>query len=155
MKSCRRKYKLNTQIHLTKSEPRFKKKIKKKKQKKNNHTALVLWISFRTDSARCNENRRALWSSKNQIDRVLSRIFIHSHCKVQSHNPKRGCASREKKKRIPDFDHTYWVQGLNITTSQNSMTITENGNRLNCLYWYRARPLHTFSCTYPAAWMQI
>ena len=41
-----------------------------------------------------------------------------------------------KKKRIPDFDHTYCVQGLNITTSQNS--ITENGNRLNSLYWYKA-----------------
>ena len=44
--------------------------------------------------------------------------------------------SWEKKKRIPDFDHTYCVQGLNITTSQNS--ITENGNRLNSLYWYKA-----------------
>ena len=76
--------------------------------------------------------RRPLRSSKNQIDGVLSRIFIHSHCKVQSHNPKGGCACREKKKRIPDFDHTYCVQGLNITTSQNS--ITENGNRLNSLY---------------------
>ena len=43
--------------------------------------------------------------------------------------------SREKE-RIPDFDHTYCVQGLNITTSQNS--ITENGNRLNSLYWYKA-----------------
>ena len=55
MKSCRRKYKLNKQIHGTKSEPRYKKKIKK-----NNHTALVFWISVRTDSARCNEKRRAL-----------------------------------------------------------------------------------------------
>ena len=90
----------------------------------------------RTPMARCNEKRRALWSRKNQIDRVLSRIFIHSHCKVRSHNPKGGCACREKKKRIPDFDHTYCVQGLNITTSQNS--ITENGNRLNSLYWYKA-----------------
>ena len=27
----------------------------------------------------------------------------------------------EKKKRIPDFDHTYCVQGLNITTSQDSI----------------------------------
>ena len=108
-------------------------------KKKNNYTALhflVFRISFRTDSARCNEKRRALWSSKNQIDRVLSRIFIHSHCKVRSHNPKGGCACREKKKRIPDFDHTYCVQGLNITTSQKS--ITENGNKLNSLYWYKA-----------------
>ena len=40
------------------------------------------------------------------------------------------------KKRIPDFDHTYCVQVLNITTSQNS--IAENGNRLNSLYWYKA-----------------
>ena len=59
---------------------------------------MVFWISFRTDSARCNEKRRALWSSKNQIDRVLSRIFIHSHCKVRSHNPKGSCACHEKKK---------------------------------------------------------
>ena len=98
---------------------------------------MVFWISFRTDSARCNEKRRALWSSKNQIDRVLSRIFIHSHCKVRrSHNPKGGYTYREKEKRIPDFDHTYCVQGLNTTTSQNS--IAENGNRLNSLYWYKA-----------------
>ena len=79
---------------------------------------LVFWISFRTDSAKCNEKRRALWSSKNQIDRVLSRIFIHSHYKVRSHNPKGGCACCEKKKkRIPDLDHTFCVQGLNVTTS--------------------------------------
>ena len=68
---------------------------------------MVFWISFRTDSARCNEKRRALWSSKNQIYRVLSRIFIHSHCKVRSHNPKGSCACHEKK-RIPDFDHAYY-----------------------------------------------
>ena len=37
-----------------------------------------------------------------------------------------------RKKRVPDFDHTYYVQGLNITTSQNS--ITENGTRLKSLY---------------------
>ena len=100
-------------LHLPMDE---KKKLfeVQKKIKKNNHTALVFWISFRTDSARCNEKRRALLCSKNQIDRVLSRIFIHSHCKVRSHNPKGVCA------------------GLNITTSQNS--ITENGNRLNSLY---------------------
>ena len=103
----------------------------------NNHTSLsFLHFPYNTDSAKCNEKRRALRSSKNQIDGVLSRIFIHSHCKVRSHNPKGGCACREKKKRIPDFDHTYCVQGLNITTSQNS--ITENGNRLNSLYWYKA-----------------
>ena len=47
-----------------------------------------------------------------------------------------------KKKRVPHFDHTYCVQGLNITTSQNS--ITENGNRLNSLYWYKA----TVRCTH-------
>ena len=34
-----------------------------------------------------------------------------------------------RKKRVPYFDHTYCVQDLKITTSQNS--ITENGNRLN------------------------
>ena len=75
-------------------------------------------------------------SSNNQIEGVLSRIFIHSHCKARSHNPKGGCACREKIKRIPDFNHTYCVQCLNITTSQNS--ITEKGNRLNNLYWYKA-----------------
>ena len=37
-----------------------------------------------------------------------------------------------RKKRLPDFELTYCVQGLNITTSQNS--IAENGNRLNILY---------------------
>ena len=37
-----------------------------------------------------------------------------------------------RKKRVPDFDHKHCVQGLNITTSQNS--ITENGNRLSNLY---------------------
>ena len=45
-----------------------------------------------------------------------------------------------KKKRIPDFDHTYCVQGLNITTSQNS--ITEKGNRLNSLYKAIVRCTH-------------
>ena len=59
---------------------------------------LVFWISLTTDSAMCNEKRRGLRSSKNQIDGVLSRIFIHSHCKVQSHNHKGGCSCREKKK---------------------------------------------------------
>ena len=44
--------------------------------------------------------------------------------------------ARKKKKRLPDFDHTYFVQGLNIPTSQNS--ITENGDRLNSLYRYKA-----------------
>ena len=47
----------------------------------------------------------------------------------------RGCACRENKK-VPDFDHTYCVQGLNITTPQNS--ITENRNRLNSLYGIQA-----------------
>ena len=41
-----------------------------------------------------------------------------------------------REKEVPDFDHTYCVQGLNITTSQNS--ITENRNKLNSLYWYKA-----------------
>ena len=41
-----------------------------------------------------------------------------------------------EKKKNPWFNHTYCVQGLNITTSQNS--ITENGNGLNSLYWYKA-----------------
>ena len=32
---------------------------------------------------------------------------------------------KKKKKRIPDFDHTYCVQGLNITTSQTVCTDTK------------------------------
>ena len=120
MKGCCRKYKLNKQIHYTKSETRYKKKIKKEQSN-------CAWFSgFPLQQ---NEKRMALRSSKNQIDGILSRIFIHSHCKARSHNPKGGCACR-------DPDLTYCVQGLNITTSQNS--ITENGNRLNSLYWYKA-----------------
>ena len=92
---------------------------------------LVFWISLTTDSARCNEKRKALRSSKNQIDRVLSGKFILSHYKVQSHNPKGGFACREKKKESL-ISITHIVQGLNIFTSQNS--ITENVNRLNILY---------------------
>ena len=73
-----------------------------------------------------NEKRRASRSSKKQIDESLAE-YLFTHIKVRSHNHKAGCACRD-----PDFDHTYCVQGLNITTSQNS--ITENGNRLNSLY---------------------
>ena len=68
---------------------------------------LVFWISLATDLARCNKKRRVVRSSKNRIDGVLSRIFIHSRCKARSHNPEGSCALREKKKRIPVFDHTY------------------------------------------------
>ena len=42
--------------------------------------------------------------------------------------------SREKKKESL-ISITHIVQGLNIFTSQNS--ITENGIRLNILYWYK------------------
>ena len=71
--------------------------------------------------------------AKNQIDRVLSRIFIHSHGKVRrSHSPKGGCACRLEKKKESLILITYCVQGLNTTTSQNS--IAENGNRLNSFY---------------------
>ena len=62
---------------------------------------------------------------------VPSKIFLRSHRKVQSHNPKRGCACREKKKESL-ISITQIVQGLNMFTSQNS--ITENGNRLKSLY---------------------
>ena len=41
---------------------------------------------------------------------------------------------QEKKESLISI--TYCVQGLDITTSQNS--ITENGNRLNSLYRYKA-----------------
>ena len=58
--------------------------------------------------------RRPLRSSRNQIEGVLSRIFIHSHCKVQSHNPKGGCACREKKESLISI--TRIVQGLNLFT---------------------------------------
>ena len=65
MKGCRRKYKLNTEIHEAKlrSETRYKKKIKKKR---TITLRLVFWISLTTDSAMCNEKRRGLRSSKNQ-----------------------------------------------------------------------------------------
>ena len=92
-------------------------------------------VSLIIDLAMCYEKRRALRSSKKQIDGVLSRIFIHSHCKVQSHHPKGGCICHEKKKESL-ISITHIVQGLNIFTSQNS--ITENGNRLNSLYRYKA-----------------
>ena len=92
-------------------------------------------VSLIIDLAMCYEKRRALRSSKKQIDGVLSRIFIHSHCKVQSHHPKGGCVCHEKKKESL-ISITHIVQGLNIFTSQNS--ITENGNRLNNLYRYKA-----------------
>ena len=96
MKGCRRIYKLNTQMQKTKSETRYKKKIKKKEQ---SHCAwLISGFPLQQIRARCNERRRALLSSKNQIDGVLGRIFIHSHCKVRSHNFKGGCAFCEKKK---------------------------------------------------------
>ena len=51
--------------------------------------------------------------------------------------------SWEKEKKNPWFRSC--VQGLNITSSQNS--ITENGNRLNSLYWYKAivRCTHLFA----------
>ena len=82
------------------SETRYKKKIKKEQS----HCA---WFSgFPLQQ---NEKRMALRSSKNQIDGILSRIFIHSHCKARSHNPKGGCACREKKKKGPWFRHTYCV----------------------------------------------
>ena len=99
---------------------------------------MVFWVSLTTDSARCNEKRRALRSSKNQIDGVLSRIFIHSHCKVRSNNPKGGCACLKKKKEsLVSITHIASKASIaSITTSQNS--ITENGNRLNSLYWYKA-----------------
>ena len=96
---------------------------------------LVFWISLTTDSARCNEprERRALRSNKYQIDWVLSRIFIHSRCKVRSHNRKGGCACREKKKN-PWFRSHILSKVMNIFTSQN--LITENGSKLNSFYWY-------------------
>ena len=125
MKGCRRKYKLNTEIHLTKlrSETRYKKKIKKKR---TITLRLVFWISLTTDSAMCNEKRRALRSSKNQIDGVLSRIFIHSHCKVQSRNHKE-VAHVARNKNNP------WFRSHIL-----SKVFKQNGNRINSLYWYKA-----------------
>ena len=97
---------------------------------------MVFWISFRTDSARCNEKRRALWSSKNQIDRVLSRIFIHSHCKVRSHNPKGGCACREKKK-----------ESLISITHIRAVYTRENKPRLTLAVAYiRGERNHLYEC---------
>ena len=101
MKGCRRKCKLNyryTKLNLRLATTR--------RQNWNNHTALGFVISFTTDLARRNEKRRALRCSKNQIDRVLSRIFIRSHCKARSHNPKGSCARREQKKYLFSITQT-------------------------------------------------
>ena len=90
----------------------------------------------------------ALRSSKNQIDAVLSRIYIHSHCKARSHNPKGRCACREKKKKkpcfrshilCPRFEHNYftkldYVQKKRIGVKQFVLKLSY-------------RPLHTFSRT--------
>ena len=61
--------------------------------------------------------------------------------------------SREKKKESL-ISITHFVQGLNITTSQNS--ITENGSRFS-LYGYKAivRCTHLVACILHSAWMQI
>ena len=41
------------------------------------------------------------------MDKALSRIFIHSYCKVRSHNWKGGCLSRKKEQKSPTFRSTY------------------------------------------------
>ena len=55
--------------------------------------------------------------------------------------------SREKK-RIPVFDHTYCVQGLNITTSQRLDYVQKKGIGVKQFVLKLSyRPLHTFSRT--------
>ena len=107
---------------------------------------LVFWNSLATESVRAgNEKRRALTSSKNQIDEALSIILsIHlMYCKVRGHNPKGGYSSRKKGKKISVFDHTYCIQGLNIAASQNSML--KKSGILRFVPIQSHRPLHTFS----------
>ena len=96
---------------------------------------LVFWNSLATESVRAgNEKRRALRSSKNQIDEALSIILsIHlMYCKVRSHNPKlRGLLeSQERKKNLsfrshllyPRFEHSCFTK----------FDVEENGNIAVC-----------------------
>ena len=64
---------------------------------------LVLWIGGNRRWVPLSADRYDLANTKQTESQ---QIFIYSHCKVQSHNPKEGCACREKK-RIPDFYRTY------------------------------------------------
>ena len=84
---------------------------------------------------------------------VLSKIFIRSHCKVQTHNPKRGCACREKKKRIPDFDHTNCPTFEHVYLTKLDYRKWEWVKKFVLIQSYR--PLPTLSHTYLAAWIQI
>ena len=73
---------------------------------------LLFWNSLATESVRAgNEKRRALRCSKNQIDEALSIILsIHlMYCKVRSHNPKGGYASRKKEEKKSQFSITHIV----------------------------------------------
>jgi len=100
--------------------------------------SLVFWNSLAAESVRFNENRRALRSSKNQIDDALSRILGFFTCNVRYGVIIRKEVVRvaRKKKQSHFFDHTYCIQGLNITTSQYSTK--ENGHKLYSLYRYKA-----------------
>ena len=132
---------INLLIHLTKkwswraaaentnwtklgSETRYKKKIKKR----TITLRLVFWISITKDSGMCSEKRRPLRSSKNQIDGALSRIFIHSHCKVQI----RVVIIKEVA-HVPRNKKNPWFRSHIL-----SKTFEQNGNRINSLYWYKA-----------------
>ena len=54
-----------------------------------------------------------------------------------------------QKKRIPVFDHTYCVQGLNIATLQKSIMYRkrESAGVKQFVLILSYRPLHTFSRT--------
>ena len=79
-------------------------------------------------------------------------MFIHSHCKVRSHNPKGGCPCREKKKNpcfrshilCPKFEHNYFAKPDYRKREWVKQFVLIQSNR----------PLHTFIRKYPAAWMQ-
>ena len=60
---------------------------------------------------------------------------------------KGTCPGREKKKRIPDFDHTYCVQGLNITTL-TKLDYKKWEELKQFVLIQSSRPLHTFSSMY-------
>ena len=80
MKSCRRKYKWNTQIHLTKSEPRYKKKIEKEKS----HCVGVLENYRKWEKAGAHRLNSLYWYKVIvRCTHLVARILQHG-CKFSS-----------------------------------------------------------------------
>ena len=67
----------------------------------------VFWISLATDSAMCNEKRRALYDlgKPKQTESLAEHLFTH----IVTYRViiVKEVAHVARKKRIPDFDHTY------------------------------------------------